>query len=85
MVNRLVARPPSAMPRPEPPQLSTEHPHRAWPASIGLAAVSMAAILALAVGVNLLIPGRVMHWDIVTIMGIVGLIALSLGLRFRLI
>jgi hypothetical protein len=35
--------------------------------------------------VNLLIPGRVMHWDIVTAMGVVGLIAASLALRFRLL
>ncbi len=64
--------------------MSTE-PRRAWPASIGLAGATMAVILAVAIGVNLLIPGRVIHWDIVTIIGVVGLIALSLGLRFRLI
>ncbi len=58
-------------------------PPRPWPVSIGLAAAGIALILALAVGVNLLIPGRVMQWDIVTIMGVVGLIALSLAFRFR--
>ena len=64
--------------------MSTE-PRRAWPASIGLAGATMAVILAVAIGVNLLIPGRVIHRDIVTMIGVVGLIALSLGLRFRLI
>lgn len=61
----------------------SSNPPRPWPVSIGLAAAGIALILALAVGVNLLIPGRVMHWDIVTIMGVVGLIALSLAFRFR--
>ena len=46
--------------------MSSEQPHRTWPSSLGLAAALVAVILAVAVGVNLLIPGRVMHWDIVT-------------------
>jgi hypothetical protein len=65
--------------------MSSEQPHRTWPSSLGLAAALVAVILAVAVGVNLLIPGRVMHWDIVTAMGVAGLIAASLALRFRLL
>ena len=60
-------------------------PYRGWPASIGLAAVMVAVILGVAVGINLVLPGRVMHWDIVAVMGVVGLIGLSLGTRFRVL
>ena len=45
---------------------------RSWPLSIGWAVAAMAIVLAVAVGVNLLILGRVMHWDIVTIIGVGG-------------
>ena len=56
-----------------------------WPLSIGWAVAAMAIVLAVAVGVNLLIPGRVMHWDIVTIIGVGGLIAVALARRFHIL
>ncbi len=58
---------------------------RSWPLSIGWAVAAMAIVLALAVGVNLLIPGRVMHWDIVTIIGVGGLVAVALARRFHVL
>ncbi len=58
---------------------------RTWPASIVAAVIIMAGILAVAVGVNLLIPGRVMHWDIVAIIGGVGLPTVSIAWRYRVI
>ena len=42
-------------------------------------------ILVVAIVVNLLIPGRVMHWDIVGIIGGGAVVGLALGLRLRLI
>ena len=42
-----------------------------------LAAAMMAAILAIAVTANLAL-GRVIHWDIVTGFGLVGLVAFTL-------
>ena len=65
--------------------MSSEQPHRTWPSSLGLAAALVAVILAVAVGVNLLIPGRVMHWDIVTIIGVGGLVAVALARRFHIL
>ncbi len=59
--------------------------HRSWPASIMLAAAMTAVILAVAVGANLLIPGRVLHWDTVALMGAGGLVVLTLAMRFRLL
>jgi hypothetical protein len=59
--------------------------HRTWPVSIGVAFAMTAVILAVAVGANYLIPGRVLHWDIVALMGAGGLVALTLAARFRLL
>ena len=42
-----------------------------------LAAAMMAAILAFAIPVNLAL-GRVIHWDIVTVLGLIGLAAFTL-------
>ena len=58
---------------------------RSWPLSIGWAVAAMAIVLAVAVGVNLLIPGRVMHWDIVTIIGVGGLVVVALARRFHVL
>lgn len=60
---------------------------RSWPLSIGWAVAAMAIVLvvAVAVGVNLLIPGRVMYWDIVTIIGVGGLVAVALARRFHVL
>ena len=44
-----------------------------------------AVILAVAVGANVLIPGRVLHRDIVAPMGAGALIVLTLAARFRLL
>ena len=56
-----------------------------WGGYSVVAALGLAIVLALAVGVNLLIPGRVMHWDIVTIIGVGGLVAVALARRFHIL
>ncbi len=48
-----------------------------WLRALMLAAAMMAAVLAFAVPVNLAL-GRVIHWDIVTGLGLVGLAAFTL-------
>ncbi len=48
-----------------------------WLRALLLAAAMMAAILAFAIPVNLAL-GRVIHWDIVTGLGLVGLTAFTL-------
>ena len=58
---------------------------RPWLSSVIWSAVVMALVLSFAVVVNLLIPGRVLHWDIISIMAVVGLIGLSIGRRLRFI
>lgn len=59
-------------------------PNRSWPTSVLWSAVAMAVLLFVAVGVNVLI-GRVIHWEIVTGLGVLGFIFLSIGRRYRTI
>ena len=47
-------------------------------------AVTVAVVLAVAVIVNLAI-GRVIHWDIVSVLGVVGFVFLTVGRKFRTI
>ncbi len=58
---------------------------RSWRLSVAAATVITGLILAVAIVVNLLIPGRVMHWDIVGIIGGVAVVGLAVGLRLRLL
>ena len=52
-----------------------------WAVSLALAAAIMAVILAIAISVNLAL-GRVIHWDIVTVFSLGGLVFLTL-MRIR--
>jgi hypothetical protein len=45
-------------------------------------AMAVAIVLAVAVIVNLAI-GRIIHWDIVSVFGIIGFIFLTIGRRYR--
>ncbi len=58
--------------------------NRPWAKSIFWSAVTMAVVLFAAVAVNVLI-GRVIHWEIVTGLGILGFLFLSVGRRYRTI
>lgn len=59
-------------------------PNRPWAKSIAWSAVTMAVLLFVAVLANVLI-GRVIHWEIVTGLGVLGFIFLSIGRRYRTI
>ncbi len=58
---------------------------RTWSVNSGVASAMTAVILSVAVGANVLIPGRVLHRDIVALMGAGALIVLTLAARFRLL
>ena len=58
--------------------------NRSWPSSIVFAAIAVAVVLAIAVVGNLAI-GRVIHWDIVSVLGVVGFVFLSIGRKYRTI
>ena len=57
---------------------------RSWVGAIVFAAVSVAIVLAVAVVVNLAI-GRVIHWDIVSVLGAIGFMFLAIGRKFKTI
>lgn len=59
-------------------------PNRPWRSSLAWSFVTIAALLILAVGVNLVI-GRVIHWNIVSGLGALGFVFLSIGRRYRTI
>ncbi len=58
--------------------------NRPWGRSIAWSAVAMAVVLFAAVAVNVLV-GRVIHWEIVTGLGVLGFVFLSIGRRYRTI
>lgn len=58
--------------------------NRPWHWSVAWSAVMIAGLLVLAVVVNM-IAGRVIHWNIVTGLGVLGFVFLSVGRRYRTI
>lgn len=72
----------------KPPKRGIAHPQRlrragrSWILAAGGSAVATAAILALAIAVNVLI-GRRIHWDIVTVLGIGGWVLFAVAIRRR--
>jgi hypothetical protein len=52
--------------------------------ALTFSAIAVAAVLTVAVIVNLAI-GRVIHWDIVSVLGAVGFVFLTIGRKFRTI
>ena len=46
------------------------------------AAVAVAIVLTVAVVANLAI-GRIIHWEIVTVLGVIGFIFLTIGRKFK--
>ena len=52
--------------------------------ALGFSAVAIAAVLTFAVMANLAL-GRVIHWDIVSVLGAIGLVFLTIGRKFRTI
>ncbi len=58
--------------------------NRPWPSSVVWSAITMAVLLFVAVAVNVLV-GRVIHWEIVTGLGVLGFFFLSIGRRYRTI
>ncbi len=59
-------------------------PNRPWITSVTWSAITMAVLLFVAVTVNVLV-GRVIHWEIVTGLGVLGFAFLSIGRRYRTI
>ena len=58
--------------------------NRSWVTSLAWAAAAMAALLFIAVALNVAI-GRVIHWEIVAVLGVLGFVFLSIGRQFRTI
>ena len=58
--------------------------NRSWAGSVAWAAAAMATLLFVAVAANVII-GRVIHWEIVAGLGILGFVFLSIGRRYRTI
>ena len=53
---------------------------RSWVSALAWSLAVTAALIAVAVGVNLIL-GRTIHWDIIAILGATGLVVFGLGLR----
>ena len=53
---------------------------RSWVSALAWSLAVTAALIAVAVGVNLIL-GRTIHWDIIAILGAIGLVAFGLGRR----
>ncbi len=58
--------------------------NRPWPNSVAWSAITMAILLFVAVVLNVIV-GRVIHWEIVTGLGVLGFVFLSIGRRYRTI
>lgn len=65
-------------------QASDDVRNRPWANSIAWSAITMAILLFVAVLVNVLV-GRIIHWQIVTGLGVLGFVFLSIGRRYRTI
>ena len=63
---------------------SQNEANRSWSSAIVFAAIAVAVVLAIAVVGNLAI-GRVIHWNIVSVLGVVGFVFLSIGRKYRTI
>ena len=57
-------------------------PNRPWQTSVAWSAITMAVLLTVAVVANVVI-GRVIHWEIVTGLGVLGFVFLTIGRRYR--
>ena len=57
---------------------------RGWGVSVAFAALAVVAVLTLAIVANLAI-GRIIHWNIVSVFGIVGFVFLAIGRKYRTI
>lgn len=58
--------------------------NRTWSSSVFWSTLTMAALLVLAVVGNLAV-GRVIHWEIVSVLGVLGFVFLTIGRRYRTI
>lgn len=63
---------------------SAEAINRPWLNSVAWSAITMGILLFVAVTLNVVI-GRVIHWEIVTGLGVLGFVFLSIGRRYRTI
>ena len=52
--------------------------------SVAFAAIAVAVVLAVAVIANLAV-GRVIHWNIVSVFGVIGFVFLSIGRKYKTI
>lgn len=57
---------------------------RGWAGSVVFATIAVAVVLAIAVVANLAI-GRIIHWDIVTVLGVIGFTFLVVGRKYKTI
>lgn len=61
---------------------NTAELERSWISALVFSALAIAIVLTVAVVVNLAI-GRVIHWDIVTVLGVIGFLFLTIGRKFK--
>jgi uncharacterized membrane protein len=57
---------------------------RSWIGVLVFSAVAVALVLTVAVVVNLAI-GRIIHWDIVSVLGTIGFVFLTIGRKYKTI
>ena len=56
--------------------------YRTWLGALAFSAIAVAVVLTIAVVANLAI-GRVIHWDIVSVLGTIGFVVLTIGRKFK--
>ncbi len=58
--------------------------NRNWVGALAFSVIAVAVVLTIAVVANLAI-GRVIHWDIVSVLGTIGFVFLTVGRKFKTI
>ena len=58
--------------------------NRNWVGALAFSVIAVAVVLAVAVVANLAIV-RVIHWDIVSVLGTIGFVFLTVGRKFKTI
>lgn len=61
-----------------------KQPARPWTKSVLWAVIAVGVLLTVSVVANVAI-GRVIHWNIVSVLGVLGIVFLSIGRRYRTI
>ena len=55
---------------------------RTWLGALAFSVIAVSVVLTIAVVANLAI-GRIVHWDIVSVLAVIGFVFLTVGRRFK--